>query len=51
MYFAQKIDSEGAEFNAIALFSDIYKLYKAYLIDEPYLITKLTLPKLEEEAK
>jgi hypothetical protein len=50
-YFAHRIDSEGAEFNAIALFSDIYKLYKSYLIDEPYQLTKLSLNKIDEGLK
>jgi hypothetical protein len=33
LYFAQRLDGEGADYNAIALFSEVHRLYRAYLVD------------------
>jgi hypothetical protein len=46
LYFAQRLDGEGADYNAIALFAEIHHLYKAYLVDEPFRLTKLAIPAL-----
>ena len=32
-YFAQQLELQVTEFKAVTMFSDIYKLYKTYLVD------------------
>lgn len=51
LYFSQRLDVEDADYNAIALFSEIHRLFKAYLLDEPFRLTKLTIPTLLKDRE
>ncbi len=50
LYFAQRLEGEDTEYNAVALFVEIHRLFKTYIVDEPYRLNKLTIPALQHET-
>ena len=46
LFFANCIQEKGEESNAVALYSDLHKLFKKYLVNEPLQLSKLTVDQI-----
>jgi hypothetical protein len=48
MHFAKRIEQKNSEFAALDLFADALKLFKNYLVEEPFKLTKVTTAELNK---
>ena len=46
LFFANCIQEKGEECNAVAIYADVHKLFRKYLIDEPFQLSKLTVDQI-----
>ena len=46
--FEKKIEQKNSEYGALDLYADALKLFRKYLVDEPYKLTKITIPAIQE---
>ena len=42
LFFANCIQEKGEESDSVALYSDLHKLFRKYLVDEPFQLSELT---------
>lgn len=46
LVFANNIEDKAAESNTLTLYSDLHYLFKKYLVDEPFQLSKITADQL-----
>ncbi len=47
-YFARKIEQKGAEYAALDIYADALKLFRAYLVDQPFKLTRIATVEVSE---
>ena len=48
LLFAKKLEQKSSEYLALDLYADALKLFRNYLVDEPFKLTKVTAPEISQ---